>query len=43
MAVSQIAQKDAGWWGACFGVLFLAFVLYSASRGSLSKYKAWLF
>jgi len=26
-----------------FGVFFLAFILYTASTGSLAKYKAWIF
>ena len=36
-------QKATGlsWGGVMMGSLFIAFVLYSASAGSLAKYKAW--
>lgn len=38
-----IQQSNSSWWAMMFGVFFLAFVLYTASTGSLAKYKAWIF
>jgi uncharacterized membrane protein len=43
--MATVAPKltDSGWWGMMIGLFFLAFILYAASAGSLSKYKAWIF
>lgn len=41
--VSTPKAGSGGWWGMMIGLFFLAFVLYTASTGSLAKYKAWIF
>lgn len=44
MSVIDSVQKSTGlsWGAVMMGSLFIAFILYAASNGSLSKYKAWL-
>lgn len=42
-AVDKIQSATGlSWGGVMMGSLFVAFILYAASNGSLSKYKAWL-
>jgi hypothetical protein len=44
MSAIDSIQNTTGlsWGGVMMGSLFVAFILYAASNGSLSKYKAWL-
>lgn len=42
-ALLKAPTSGDGWWGMMIGLFFLAFILYTASAGSLAKYKAWIF
>jgi hypothetical protein len=44
MSAVDSIQNATGlsWGGVMMGSLFVAFILYAASNGSLAKYKAWL-